>query len=181
VNFFFQRVLRIDANCPHGKHFTSRILHPDGLEIEDNCSFVRRSLAVSGGCYINAADGLWIGKGTIWSANVAIISQTHSLQDFREAPATAGIRIGRGCWIGFGAVVLPGVSLGDNTIVGANAVVTRSFEQGNVVITGAPASVVKTLHGSAAGFDAANSSRSGETFADRAADDDRFHGHQRRI
>ena len=147
VNAVFQRILRIDADCPYGKHFSTRILHARGLTIEDDCSYVRRSLAVSGGCYLNAADGLWIGKGTIWSANVAIISQDHAIDDFREAPATGGIRIGRGCWIGFGAVILPGVVLGDYTVVGANADVTRSFEQGRVVIAGAPASVVRQLDG----------------------------------
>jgi acetyltransferase-like isoleucine patch superfamily enzyme len=147
LNTIVQRVFRIDGDCRYGKHFTSRVLHSRGLEIEHECDFVRKSLAVSGGCYISAADGLWIGEGTIWSANVAIVSQTHATDDFRDAPATAGIRIGRACWIGFGAVILPGVVLGDHTIVGANSVVTRSFADGHVVIAGAPAIVVKTLDG----------------------------------
>jgi acetyltransferase-like isoleucine patch superfamily enzyme len=147
INAFVQRVLRLDANCRYGKHFASRILHPDGLTIEDDCRFVRLCLAAHGGCYINAADGLWIGKGTIWSANVAMVSQTHAIDDFREAPLTGGIRIGRGCWIGFGSVILPGVVLGDHTVVGANSVVTRSFEQGRVVIAGAPAVEIRKLDG----------------------------------
>lgn len=147
VNALFQRLLRLDHGCRYGKHFTTRVLHPHGLHIEDECPYVRRSLAVSGGCYINAADGLWIGKGTIWAPNVAIVSQTHGINDFRGAPPTAGIRIGRGCWLGFGSVVLPGITLGDRTIVGANAVVTRSFPDGNVVIAGAPAIAVRQLDG----------------------------------
>jgi acetyltransferase-like isoleucine patch superfamily enzyme len=147
VNTLFQQVLRIDKECRYGKHFSSRVLHPNGLTIEDDCPFARRCLAVSGGCYINAADGLWIGKGTIWSANVGIVSQVHAIDDFRDAPATGGIRIGRGCWIGFGAVILPGVVLGDYTVVAANAVVTHSFEQGRVIVAGAPAKIVRQLVG----------------------------------
>lgn len=144
VNAIFQRLLRVDAACRYGKHFTSRVLHPSGIVIEDECPYVRRSLAVSGGCYINGADGLHIGQGTIFAPNVAIVSQTHDIDRFDDAPPTPGIRIGRSCWIGIGAVILPGVNLGDGTIVGANAVVNRSFPEGAVVLAGAPARVVKT-------------------------------------
>jgi acetyltransferase-like isoleucine patch superfamily enzyme len=145
VNLLFQRVFRLDAACRPGKHFTTRVLHPAGLEIEDDCPKVRRSLAVSGGCYINAADGLWIGRGTIWAPNVAIVSQNHALENLDEAPPTAGIRIGRACWIGFGAVILPGVTLGDGTIVAANSVVRDSFPEGRAILAGSPARLVKAL------------------------------------
>jgi acetyltransferase-like isoleucine patch superfamily enzyme len=139
ANVLFQRVLRLDAACPYNKHFTSRVMHPAGLHIENNCEKVRRSLAVSGGCYINAADGLWIGTGTIWAPNVAIVSQDHGRENLDVAPRTAGIRIGRDCWLGFGCIIMPGVELGDCTIVGANAVVTRSYPAGHQVIAGVPA------------------------------------------
>jgi acetyltransferase-like isoleucine patch superfamily enzyme len=142
INMLAQRLLRLDASCRYTKHFTSRVMHAQGLDIEDECSKVRRSLAVSGGCYINAADGLWLGKGTIWAPNVAIVSQDHGRQDLDAVPTTNGIRIGRDCWLGFGCIIMPGVVLGDHTIVGANSVVTRSFPEGNQVIAGAPARVV---------------------------------------
>jgi acetyltransferase-like isoleucine patch superfamily enzyme len=145
VNVLFQRVLRLDAGCRYSKSFTSRVLHPSGLEIEDDDLKVRVSLAVSGGCYINCADGLFIGRGTIWAPNVSIVSQTHDIADFDRAPATQGIHIGRDCWIGAGAVILPGVHLGPRTIVGANSVVRQSFPSGHVVIAGAPAAIVRHL------------------------------------
>jgi acetyltransferase-like isoleucine patch superfamily enzyme len=150
VNWLFQRILRLDAGCRYNKHFTSRVMHPQGLRIEDHCPKVLRSLAVSGGCYINAADGLSIGKGTIWAPNVAIVSQDHGRDDRDEAPPTTGIRIGRDCWLGFGCVIMPGVVLGDRTIVGATSVVTRSFPVGDQVIAGVPARIIK---GSAIGQD----------------------------
>jgi serine acetyltransferase len=145
VNGFFQRVLRLDSDCPVNKHFTTRVLHPRGLVIEDNCPIVRRSFAVSGGCYIVCTDGLKIGKGTIWSANVAIVSGDHDRTDLERPLATEGIVIGQNCWIGFGAAILPGVTLGDRTFVGANAVVTESFPEGHAVIAGSPARIVKRL------------------------------------
>lgn len=53
--------------------------------------------------------------------------------------------IGRNCWIGMNAVILPGVKLGDYTIVGAGAVVTHSFPEGYCVIGGVPAKKIKDL------------------------------------
>jgi len=143
INVLVQRLLRLDAECRYNKHFASRVMHPSGLHIEDDCPKVRRSLAVSAGCYINAADGLWIGKGTIWAPNVAIVSQDHGRERLDDAPPTPGIRIGRDCWLGFGCVIMPGVTIGNGTIVGANAVVTRSFPEGHQVIAGVPARVLR--------------------------------------
>ena len=145
INTIVQRLFRLDAECPYNKHFASRVMHARGLHVENNCDKVRRSLAVSGGCYINAADGLWIGMGTIWAPNVAIVSQDHGRFDFDDAPPTSGIQIGRDCWLGFGTVIMPNVVLGDRTIVGANAVVTKSFPDGNQIIAGAPARVIRML------------------------------------
>jgi acetyltransferase-like isoleucine patch superfamily enzyme len=144
INTLAQRLFRLDAACHYNKHFTSRVMHPQGLQIDDECEKVRRSLAVSGGCYINAADGLWIGKGTIWAPNVAIVSQDHGRDDLDDALPTAGIRIGRDCWLGFGSIIMPGVVLGDRTIVGANSVVTHSFPAGDQTIAGVPARVIST-------------------------------------
>lgn len=51
--------------------------------------------------------------------------------------------IGRRCFIGANAIILPGVKLGDNTIVGAGAVVTKSFE-GGVILAGNPAKIIRS-------------------------------------
>jgi acetyltransferase-like isoleucine patch superfamily enzyme len=48
------------------------------------------------------------------------------------------VRIGDHCFIGAGAVVLPGVTIGPRAIVGANAVVSRDV-QPNTIVAGNPA------------------------------------------
>ncbi|MBI4196750.1 MAG: sugar O-acetyltransferase, partial [Deltaproteobacteria bacterium] len=48
------------------------------------------------------------------------------------------VRLKRGCWIGVGAVIMPGVTIGQNAIVAANAVVTRDLPD-NMIARGIPA------------------------------------------
>jgi len=51
-----------------------------------------------------------------------------------------------GCWIGIGAVILPGVRVGRNAVVAANAVVTKDVPD-YAVVAGIPARVIKRLDG----------------------------------
>ena len=54
--------------------------------------------------------------------------------------------LGRTCWIGAGAVILPGVSIGDNTVVGAGSVVNKDLPA-NVVAVGNPCKVLREIDG----------------------------------
>lgn len=145
TNLLFQKIFRIDSQCKFSKNFTSRVLCPEKIKIENNSQTVLKSLALSGGCYIQGCEGIHIGEGTIWSFNVSIISQGHDLYDYNIIPKVNPIKIGRYCWIGTNSTILPGVELGDNTIVGANSVVTKSFPDGNVILAGTPAKVLRKL------------------------------------
>jgi acetyltransferase-like isoleucine patch superfamily enzyme len=146
VNFIFQAIFRIDPGRL-SKNYTSRLIAFDNLAIENDCIEVRKSLAVSGGCYLQATHGISIGENTIWSFNVSMVTSDHDLSDYRlENSSKSGpITIGSNCWIGAGVTILPKVSLGANTVVGANSVVTTSFPQGNVILAGCPARVIREL------------------------------------
>ena len=54
------------------------------------------------------------------------------------------IHIGKRCWIGAGAVILPGVTIGDNTVIGAGSVVTKDIPA-NVVAAGNPCRVLREI------------------------------------
>tara|TARA_R110002072_G_scaffold255129_2_gene413858 strand:- start:11763 stop:12290 length:528 start_codon:yes stop_codon:yes gene_type:complete len=146
VNFLFQNVFRIDA-CKYSKNYSSRLIAPSKFFIQDDCIEVRKSLAVSGGCYFQATHGISIGANTIWSFNVSMVTSDHDLKNYRleNSERSGPISIGENCWLGAGVVVLPKVKLGPNTVVGANSVVTKSFTDGNVIIAGAPARIIKEL------------------------------------
>jgi acetyltransferase-like isoleucine patch superfamily enzyme len=51
-------------------------------------------------------------------------------------------RIGRRCFIGVNAIVMPGVEIGDGAIVGAGAVVTKTVPPG-CIVAGNPARIVR--------------------------------------
>ena len=100
-----------------------------------------KSFAVSGGCYIQGMNGVFIDDDVIIAPSVTIISANHNPTDISKWIETEPVRIGKRCWIGANAVILPGVQLGDGVIVGAGAVVTKSFPSG-AVIGGVPAKII---------------------------------------
>ncbi len=74
-----------------------------------------------------------------------MITENHDLNNLDYHQPTQPILIGKNCWIGMNAVILPGVVLGDHTIVGAGAVVTKSFSEGSCVIVGNPAKLIRKI------------------------------------
>lgn len=96
------------------------------------------------GCYIQGRGGITIGDYTQIAPNVAIVSSNHDVYDTRKH-INKPVHIGKYCWIGEGAKIMPGVVLGDWTVVAAGAVVTKSFEEGYCIIGGLPAVKIKEL------------------------------------
>lgn len=54
------------------------------------------------------------------------------------------VHIGVNCWIGAGAIIMPGVTIGDNVVIGAGSVVTRDIPS-NVVAVGNPCRVMREV------------------------------------
>ena len=139
VNTVHQRIFRLNSAAPFQVHFTSTISSADGIVVGRN---VWKSFSLSGGCYVQAFNGVVIGDDTIFGPGVRIISANHSDADFNQWDPSPPICIGSRCWIGAGAILLPGVELGDGCIVGAGSVVTKSFPS-NSVIVGNPARLLR--------------------------------------
>lgn len=57
------------------------------------------------------------------------------------AHLAGGVRVGRGTWVGLGALVRDGVRIGAESVVGMGSVVSRDLPS-NVIEYGAPAHVV---------------------------------------
>jgi acetyltransferase-like isoleucine patch superfamily enzyme len=151
TDFLFRKLLRHNPGVDWPLHHTSTIRNPENIS---------RGKGVypgdSPGVYINAFNGVSIGDYTNIGPNVGIISANHDPVNNDAHVQAPPIKIGKHCWLGMGAVILPGVELGDFTIVGAGAVVTKSFSEGYCVIGGNPARLLKTLDKTACTIFAAN-------------------------
>lgn len=139
-NLLVQRVLGFNRDAYWPMHPTSRVTNARKVR-----TGIGTAPGLSRGCYIQAYNGIEIGDYTVIGPNVGLISSNHDPYDISSPVAGDPIRIGRYCWIGMNAVVLPGVTLGDHTVVGAGAVVTHSFPEGYCTLGGVPATVIKTL------------------------------------
>lgn len=140
-DFVFRRILRNNAKCTWAVHHTATIHNPEKI--------VRGKNVYPGdspGVYINAQNGIKIGDYTNISPNVGLVSANHDVIDNDKHQLTPPIEVGRFCWIGMGAIILPGVKLGDFTTAGAGAIVTKSFPDGYCVLGGNPARVIKYLN-----------------------------------
>jgi maltose O-acetyltransferase len=116
-------------------------LNGDHIEVGDRVGF-------NHGCFVNGFGGLVIGDDTIIGPGTMIHTANHEMGDLGR-PITgqgwkaAPVHIGRGCWIGMGACILPGVTLGDGCVIGAGAVVVHDVEEYGIAV-GNPAKVVRS-------------------------------------
>lgn len=113
----------------------------DGVRIGSHVGFAQNA-------FIAVRGPIEIGDDCIFGPNVAIHSENHVFDDpdtpIRLQGATRqGVRIGRDCWVGEGAVILDGVTVGDGCIVAAGAVVNKDVPPYSIV-GGIPAKVLKS-------------------------------------
>jgi serine acetyltransferase len=117
-------------------------LGPDPvLRIGDRCVIGR-------GSHIVAHQSLVIGDDVFTGPYVYITDQNHGYADpdipiGRQLPSNAAVSIGPGCWLGAGAVVLPGACIGRNVLVAAGSVV-RGTVPDRCVVAGVPAKMVRS-------------------------------------
>lgn len=89
------------------------------------------------GCSLNAMSEILIGDGTIFGEDVKIYDHNHVVRSdgvSRGDFTVAGVRIGKGCWIGSNVVILKGVVICDGVTIGAGAVVSKSINEPGVYI-----------------------------------------------
>lgn len=90
---------------------------------------------------------IYVGDFTMFGPNVTVATAGHPiLPELREQVYQYNfpVHIGRNCWIGAGAAIVPGVSIGDNTVIGAGSVVTKDIPS-DVVAVGNPCRVLRPI------------------------------------
>ena len=90
---------------------------------------------------------IYVGDYTMFGPNVVVATAGHPiLPELREKAYQYNmpVHIGRNCWIGAGAIILPGVTIGEKTVIGAGSVVTKDIPA-NVVAVGNPCRVLREI------------------------------------
>ena len=81
--------------------------------------------------------GIHIGEGTYVAFNSIIFA--HDMSRLLHTDTY----VGKSCFIGAQAIIMPGVRVGDHCIVGSGAVVTRDVPSGSIV-AGNPARIIRS-------------------------------------
>lgn len=91
---------------------------------------------------------IYVGDYTMFAPGVIVATAGHPiLPELRETvyQYNMPVHIGKNCWIGAGAIILPGVTIGDQVVVGAGSVVTKNLPS-NVVAVGNPCRVIREIN-----------------------------------
>lgn len=90
---------------------------------------------------------IYVGSNTMFAPNVTVATAGHPIEPSLREKAyqyNLPVHIGKNCWIGAGALIMPGVTIGDNTVIGAGSVVTKDIPA-NVVAVGNPCRVMREI------------------------------------
>ena len=134
--FIWQKLFRINGDVPWFVHYSSQVSHWQKIKMKAPCH-----PGMSVGNYIQACNGIELGKHILIGPNVGLISANHDVNDHSKWVKSPPIRIGDNVWIGMNAVILPGVIIGDNVVVGAGAVVNIDIPS-NAYALGSPCRIV---------------------------------------
>jgi acetyltransferase-like isoleucine patch superfamily enzyme len=109
-----------------------------GVTLEDD-------VVINSFTHIFGGGGVHIGARTMISTGCSIASITHSERlATRRLGIEVPVNIEEDCWLGTGAIVLPGVHIGKGTIIGAGAVVTKDIPALSMAM-GIPARVIRQI------------------------------------
>jgi len=136
----------VDMHTPIIFHNVSAELdrHYSNLQIGSDCYLGRE-------VFLDLAEKIVIEDKVTVSMRAMFVTHTHAGTSPLSAgvlePSYGPIVLGRGCYIGAGAIILHGVRIGEEAIVGAGAVVTRNVPP-RVTVIGSPATILeKDIHG----------------------------------
>ena len=136
-NAWYRRVLGWDIG-----HNVSILMGPyiqmTGIRTSGRRVSIGNGTVVNQKCLIYTSGGLVIGNNVSISAEVALITGTHDINDPNFLSDYRPIVIDDYAWIGTRAMILQGVTIGQGAVVMAGAVVTKDVEP-FAVVGGVPA------------------------------------------
>lgn len=122
--------------------------------------YVGNNVSVNMNCTFVDCNKITIGDNVLIASNVQLYTATHPVElSERLTPGwnaeteqyfcrtyALPIKIGNGCWLGGGVIVLPGVTIGDGSVIGAGSVVTKDIPKNSLAV-GNPCHVIRRING----------------------------------
>ena len=146
---------------PHEQQRRQELLQRMFAEIGDNCYIEPPFHANWGGRHVHFGKNVYanfnltlvddthifVGDYTLFGPNVTVATAGHPiLPQLRQRGLqyNMSVHIEKNCWIGAGAILVPGIKIGDNVVVGAGSVVTKDLPD-NVVAVGNPCHILRPV------------------------------------
>ncbi len=124
-----------------GCYYLDQIVWLNGefIELGDQVGF-------NHGCYVNGYGGLTIGDRSLVGPYCLIHTANHETDPSKPILEQSWIKqpvsIGKDCWIGMGATIVPGVTIADGVIVGAGSIVVKDLPPYTLAV-GNPCTVIR--------------------------------------
>ena len=156
-----ERLYEYNATRPHESEKRAALLQEMFAQIGEGCYIEPPLRSNWGGYHVHFGNHvyanfnltlvddthIYVGDHTMIGPNVTIATAGHPiLPELREKnyQYNMPVHIGRNCWIGAGAIILPGVTIGDHTVVGAGNIVTKDLPS-SIVAVGNPCHVLRPI------------------------------------
>lgn len=121
--------------------------------------YLGNNVSVNMNCTFVDCNKITIGDDVLIASNVQLYTATHPVElSERLTPNqemgaeqyfcrtyALPIKIGNGCWLGGGVIVLPGVTIGDGSVIGGGSVVTKDIPENSLAV-GNPCRVIRKIN-----------------------------------
>lgn len=118
------------------------------------------NVSINMNCTFVDCNKIEIGDNVLIASNVQLYTATHPVElSERLTPNwnmetgqyfcrtyALPIKIGSGCWLGGGVIVLPGVTIGAGSVIGTGSVVTKDIPENSLAV-GNPCRVIRKING----------------------------------
>ena len=158
---YLDKLYDFNATRPSQLPLREKMLKEMFAEIGENCYIEPPFHANWGGHHVHFGNNvyanfgltmvddthIYVGDCTMFGPNVVVATAGHPINPELRARAyqyNMPVHIGKNCWIGAGALIMPGVTIGDNTVIGAGSIVTKDIPS-NVVAVGNPCKVMREI------------------------------------
>src|SRR4051812_44031670 len=116
--FFYRKIMNLEIGAK------SMIFMGAWITSSGNFKMEQQSV-INPNCHVDTRGGIYIGKNVSISAEVAIVTGDHDIQDPYCKARFRKVTIEDDVFIGFRATILGGVTIGRGSVIAAGSVVTK--------------------------------------------------------